>query len=116
MPCPILDRPNQFGRVPIVLDRSNVFWLGPNHFGQVKIRLFWTNFYNLDLPKMIWTRPEQIGPIQNDCYSTKMIWTVQNNFGHIEGQGINVSIDNSIGYFLKMGRNSHRKLKIPFEI
>ena len=39
---------------------------------------------------MIWTRPKQIGPIQNHWYSTKMIWTVQNNFGLIEGQGINV--------------------------
>ena len=34
----ILDRPNYFGQVPIVLDRSNVFWSGLNHFGQVKIK------------------------------------------------------------------------------
>ena len=27
----ILDRPNHFGRVPIVLDGSNLFGLGPNH-------------------------------------------------------------------------------------
>ena len=38
---------------------------------------------------MIWTWPKWIGPIQNDWYSTKMIWTLQNNFGPIEeGQGI----------------------------
>ena len=37
---------------------------------------------------MIWTWPKQIGPIQNDWYSTKMIWMVQNHFGLIEGQGI----------------------------
>jgi hypothetical protein len=37
---------------------------------------------------MIWTGPKQIGPVQNDCYSTKMIWTVQNYVGLIEGQGI----------------------------
>ena len=32
-----LGRPNPFGRVPIILDGSNSFWLGPNHFGQVQI-------------------------------------------------------------------------------
>ena len=69
----ILDHPNYFGRVPIVLVMSKSFWLGPNHFGQVHIRLLWTNFYNLDLYKMIWTRPKQIGPVQDDSYSTKMI-------------------------------------------
>ena len=37
---------------------------------------------------MIWTRPKQIGPVQNYWYSTKMVWTVQNRFGPIEGQGI----------------------------
>ena len=37
---------------------------------------------------MIWTRPKRIGPDQNDWYSIKMIWTVQNRFGPIEGQGI----------------------------
>ena len=29
-----------------------------------------------------------MGPIQNDWYLTKMIWTVQNHFGPIEGKGI----------------------------
>ena len=33
----ILDFPNHFGRVPIVLDRFNLFWLGPTQFGQVQI-------------------------------------------------------------------------------
>ena len=33
----ILDCPNHFGRVPIVLDESNSFWSGPSHFGQVQI-------------------------------------------------------------------------------
>ena len=28
----ILDRVNNFGWVPIVLDVSNSFWSGPNHF------------------------------------------------------------------------------------
>ena len=48
----ILDCPNCFGRVQIVLVRSKLFWSGPNHFGEVQIRLFWTNFFNLDLFKM----------------------------------------------------------------
>ena len=84
----ILDCPICFGRVQIVLVMSKPFWSGPNHFGQVQIRLFWTIFYNLDLSKISWTRPKRIGPAQNDWYSTKMIWTVQNNFGPIEGQDI----------------------------
>ena len=33
----ILDPPNNFGRVPIVLDGSNSFCSGPNYFGQVQI-------------------------------------------------------------------------------
>ena len=61
----ILDRPNCFGRVQIVLVGSKSFWLGPNHFGQVQIRFFWTNFYNLDLTKMVCTRPKRICPVQN---------------------------------------------------
>ena len=60
------------------------FWSGSN---QTFLVYF---FCNLDLSKMIWTRPKQIGPVQNNWYSTKMIWLVQNNFGPIEGQGISV--------------------------
>ena len=37
---------------------------------------------------IIWTRPKQIAPVQDDWYSTKIIWTLQNHFGPIEGQGI----------------------------
>ena len=37
---------------------------------------------------MIWTQPKQIAPVQNNWHSTKMVWTVQNHFGPIEGQGI----------------------------
>ena len=84
-----LDRPNHFGWAPIILVRSKSFWLGPKHFGQGHIRLFWAIlFFNLDLSKMIYTRPKQIVLFKNDWYSTKMIWTVQNNFGPMEGQGI----------------------------
>ena len=66
----ILERPNCLGQVKIVLVGSKSFWSDLNHFDQVKIRLFWTNFYNLDL--------------------SKMILMVQNHFGTMEGQGINV--------------------------
>ena len=41
---------------------------------------------------MIRTRPKRIGSVQNDWYSTKMIWTVQNRFGPIEGKGITMKI------------------------
>ena len=40
----IFDCPNNFGRVPIVLNWSILFWLGPNHFGLVQIKLFWGYF------------------------------------------------------------------------
>ena len=53
---------------------SKLFWLGPNHFGQVQL-----DFSGLIF--IIWTGPKQIGPVQNDWYLTKMIWMVQNYFG-----------------------------------
>ena len=85
----VLDHSNCFVQLQIVLVGSKPFWSGHNHFGQVQIRLLWTNFYNFDLTKMIWTQPKQIRPVLNNWYLTKMIWTVQNDFGPIEGQGIN---------------------------
>ena len=72
MPCPSIG-PKWFWTVQIVLKEYKLFWSGPNHFGQFQIKIFWTNFYNLDLSKMIWTLPKQIVPVQNDWYSTKMI-------------------------------------------
>ena len=88
MPCPSIG-PKWFWTAQIVFVGYKSFWSGTNHFGQVQIRLFWTNFHNLDLCKIIWTRIEQIGAIQNDWYSTKIIWTIQNYFGPI---GITQSI------------------------
>ena len=35
--------------------------------------------------RLIWTWPKWIGSDQNDWFLTKMIWTVQNHFGPIEG-------------------------------
>jgi len=55
----ILDRSNDFGRVPIVLGGSNSFWLGQNHFGQVQIIKISPEKYNMNKTKMIWTRPKQ---------------------------------------------------------
>ena len=78
--CPSIDPKsfwiNCFGWVQIFLVRSKLFWSGPNHFGQVQIILFWTNFYDLDLSKskVIWSRPKRR----------------PNHFGPIEGQGINI--------------------------
>ena len=46
---------------------------------KVQIRLFWTNFYNLDL--------------------SKMIWPVRNHFEPIEGQGIKVRFGHFDGLF-----------------
>ena len=48
-------------------------WSGPNHFGQVQIRLFWTNFYNLYLSKTI-------GPIGGqvlDSVFSRILFTLQ---------------------------------------
>ena len=51
MPCPSVGpKQNDFGP-------PKLFWLGPNDFYLVQMTLFWTNFYNLDLSKLIWTRP-----------------------------------------------------------
>ena len=78
----ILDCPNYLGRVQIVFVESNLFWFGPN---QTFLKYC---FFNLDLSKTFWTWLKRTGHVQNDWYTTKMIWTVQNNFETIEGQGI----------------------------
>jgi hypothetical protein len=73
----------------MILDVSNVFWSGPNHFGQVQIIKISPEKSNLNLTNIIWTWPKQFGPHQNNLYPSKTIWIVQNQFGPIEGQGIN---------------------------
>ena len=86
MSCPsmgpkILDCPNDFGPVPIFFDRSNSFWSGPNNFGQVQIITISPEKSNLNLTiltKMIWNRPKQFGPNQNNLHPSKKIWAVQN--------------------------------------
>ena len=83
----ILDCPNHFGQVPIVLDS---FCLGPNNFGQVQIITISQEKSNLNLTKIIWAQPKQFGHNQNNLHPSKTIWTVQNHFGPIEGQGIEI--------------------------
>ena len=51
----ILDRPNCFGWIQIVLVGSKSFWSGLNHFGQVQIIKISQETSNLSLTKMIWT-------------------------------------------------------------
>ena len=50
----ILDCPNHFGRVFIVLDGSNLFCSGSNHLGQVQIIKIIPEKSNLNLTEMIW--------------------------------------------------------------
>ena len=70
----ILDHPNCFGRIQIVLVRFKLY------FSRL-IFIIWT------CPKWFEPKPEQIGPVQNNWLNqTKM--TVQNHFEPIEGQGI----------------------------
>ena len=83
----ILDGPNCFRRVQFVLVGLKLFWSGPNHWSGLNYT-FLDQLYNLDLSKMIWTPPKRIGFVQNNWYFTKIIWTVQNHFGPIEGQDI----------------------------
>ena len=68
--------------VQIVLDGYKQLWSDSNCFGGVQIILVrfkldfsGLNLYNLDLSKMIWTQPEQIGSVHNDWSSKNNIWT-----------------------------------------
>ena len=45
-----------------------------------------TGFKNI----FIGTRLKQIGCVQNNLYPSKMIWSVQDNFGRIKGQEISM--------------------------
>ena len=58
--CPLMG-PNHFGRVPFVLDVSNLFWSGPNYKNLSKKVYFEPYQNNLDPTKSILTRPKQFG-------------------------------------------------------
>ena len=66
------------------------FWTGLILFGRVQIIQISPEKSNLELTKMIWTQPKQFGHDQNNLCPSETIWTVQNYFGPIEGQGISV--------------------------
>ena len=78
----ILDRPNHFCRVPIILERSNSFCLGPNYFGLVQIMKISPEKSNLNLNKMFWTPPKH-------CTRPKQFWTAKTYFEPIEGKVMN---------------------------
>ena len=61
--------------------KSLFFELETSNFGYLLV--FW-------FPLKVRQSQKQIGHIQNGWYSTKIIWTVQNQFGPIEGQGISL--------------------------
>ena len=76
----ILDRPNYFGWVRIVLDGSNSFWSCSNHFGKVQIIKISPEKSNMNLNKMIWSWPKQTWPkqfasVQNNLDGPKSFWT-----------------------------------------
>jgi len=83
----ILDHPNCFGWLQIVLVGSKPFWSDPNHFGQVQIRLLWTNLCNLDPTKTNWTCPKRLVLIENYLDGPKSFWTHRGT-GHKSNQDL----------------------------
>ena len=69
-PLPFYGVQNDFWAVKIILVKYQSFQSGPNHFGQVHI--------------------VKISPEKSNLNLTKVIWTVQNNFGPRERQGIEI--------------------------
>ena len=90
--CPSMG-PKWYDFVP-----SKLLWTGTNCFVQVQIILVRLKLDFSGLIFIIWTCPKWFGPDQNklyrsktiSTYSTNRIWTVQNHFGPIEGQGISL--------------------------
>ena len=77
----------------------------PNYFGRpLQIIKISSEKSNLNLTKMIWSCPKQIGPNKNNLDPIQF-WTVQNHFGSIEGQGIFRTIRNHI--FLELTYWAH---------
>ena len=60
----------------------------PKHFVLVQIILVRFKLDFSGIIFVIWTCPKWFLSVQNNWYSTKMIWTVQNNFGPIKGQDL----------------------------
>ena len=53
--CPFVAIFNNSLLMPCPSIGQKWFWTGPNYFVQLQIKIFWTNFYNLNLSKIIWT-------------------------------------------------------------
>ena len=100
-----------------------LFWTDTSCIGWVQIVLAWVQIIfvrfkldfswlicipNLDLSKMIWAQPEQIGSVQNDWYSTKNIWTVQNHLGPIKCPEMSRKVQKCP----EMSKNVQKKSKI----
>jgi hypothetical protein len=66
-PCPSIGS-KWFWTIQIVLDGYKLVKLGPNHFGQVQIILFWTN-------SIIWIVPKRLVLDQNYLDNPKSFWT-----------------------------------------
>ena len=60
----------------------------PKWIGQVQIMIFYQNESHLDLTNSFWSWPFHFGRDQIIMVKSKSIWSYQNHFGHIEGQGI----------------------------
>ena len=99
MPCPSIG-PKSFWTVQIILVEYQSFLTGLICFFLVQIKVgnclplayLSTNYENY--PRKVSVEPDQnnFGPKQNNLYPSRTIWVVQslqNNFGPIEGQGIN---------------------------
>ena len=74
--------PKLFWIVHISLNGSNLFCLGPNHYRSKFLKIVHKN--------LMWTWPKWFGPDQDNFNPSRTIWTVQNNLGPIEGQGISI--------------------------
>ena len=98
-----LDRPNHFGRVPIILDGSNSFWLGPNNFG--------SDPNNLHLTKRISTLPKQIfGPIEGQGISKEKA----KNMSFVKSVNISKSFLSHIGKSKRFYQLKFLYQRIPF--
>ena len=71
MPCPLIG-PKSFLTVQIVFGMYELLWMGPIFFGQEYKKLLKCN---LDLFKLIWTRPILILSVQSYLQGPKSFWT-----------------------------------------
>ena len=84
----VLVWPNWFGLDHNDLVTTKMKCSRPKWIGQVQIVIFDFENHNLDLTNSFWSRPFHFGRDQIIMVKSKSIWSDQNHFGHIEGQGI----------------------------